>query len=123
MDWSIKTYDEANHPPVVKLGHPAELEAKLGERVNLSAEGTFDPDGDPLSYHWFYYGEVGTFSIAASRVGNPLTIHDSDKPQAWFTVPDRGVFRTGTMHIILAVTDSGTPPLTRYQRVIVNVTE
>ena len=30
---------------------------------------------------------------------------------------------TGTMHIILAVTDKGTPPLTRYGRVIVDVTE
>ena len=28
---------------------------------------------------------------------------------------------TGTMHIILAVTDHGTPALTRYQRVIVDV--
>ena len=28
---------------------------------------------------------------------------------------------TGTMHIILAVTDHGTPRLTRYQRVFVNV--
>ena len=28
---------------------------------------------------------------------------------------------TGTMHIILAVTDHGTPRLTRYRRVIVEV--
>jgi hypothetical protein len=28
---------------------------------------------------------------------------------------------TGTMHIILAVTDDGTPPLTRYERLIVTV--
>jgi hypothetical protein len=28
---------------------------------------------------------------------------------------------TGTMHIILAVTDHGTPRLTRYQRAIVTV--
>ena len=28
---------------------------------------------------------------------------------------------TGTMHIILAVTDQGSPRLTRYQRVIVTV--
>ena len=28
---------------------------------------------------------------------------------------------TGTMHIILAVTDHGTPRLTRYQRVIIDV--
>ena len=25
MDWTIKPYAEANHPPVPKLGHPAEL--------------------------------------------------------------------------------------------------
>lgn len=28
---------------------------------------------------------------------------------------------TGAMHIILAVTDHGTPRLTRYRRVVVNV--
>ena len=39
---------------------------------------------------------------------------------ASFTVPAR-FGRAGTLHIILAVTDNGTPPLTRYQRVIVTV--
>jgi hypothetical protein len=29
----------------------------------------------------------------------------------------------GTLHIILAVTDNGTPRLTRYRRVIVNVVQ
>ena len=62
MDWTIKPYAEANHPPVPKLGHPAELTAKPGERVNLSAEGSSDPDGDALSYEWFYYAEAGTFA-------------------------------------------------------------
>ena len=28
----------------------------------------------------------------------------------------------GTMHVILAVTDRGSPPLTRFQRVIIDVT-
>jgi len=31
------------------------------------------------------------------------------------------VLRFGTMHIILAVTDRGSPPLTRYRRVLVTV--
>lgn len=64
MDWTIKSYAEANHPPVPKLGHPVELTAKPGDRVDLSAEGSFDPDGDQLSYHWFYYDEAGTFTTA-----------------------------------------------------------
>ena len=32
------------------------------QRVDLSAEGTTDPDGDALSYEWFYYDEAGTFA-------------------------------------------------------------
>lgn len=123
MDWTIKPYAEANHPPVLKLGHPAELTAKRGERVDLSAEGSFDPDGDMLSYHWFYYGEAGTFTTASGRTGDPVPIQDADKQQAWFIIPTERVFRNGTMHIILAVTDNGTPALTRYRRVIVNVVE
>jgi len=121
MDWTIKPYAEANHPPVPKLGHPDILYAKPGDRVELSAEGSYDPDGDELCYNWFYYGEAGTFTTSQARTGNPVEIHDADKQQAWFTVPTERVFRTGTMHIILAVTDTGTPALTRYKRVIVNV--
>lgn len=122
MNWAIKSYEEANHPLVPKLGHPAELTARPGERVELSAEGSFDPDGDSFSYHWFYYGEAGTFVTATERSGDPVPIQNVDKQQAWFTVPT-SYFRTGTMHIILAVTDNGTPALTRYRSVIVNVKE
>ena len=121
MDWTIKPYAEANHPPVPKLGHLAHLTAKPGERVNLSAEGSTDPDGNGLSYAWFYYGEPGTFTMSGARSGDPLKIEDADKSKAWFTVPTARVLRNGTLHIILAVTDHGAPPLTRYQRVIVTV--
>ena len=121
MDWTIKPYAGANHPPVPKLGHAAQLNAKPGERVELSAEGSTDPDGNTLSYAWFYYDEAGTFTTANARSGNPVKIEGADQPHAWFKVPTSGVLRTGTMHFILAVTDNGTPALTRYQRVIVTV--
>lgn len=123
MDWTVKPYAEANHPPVPKLGHAEYLTAKPGEEVHLSAEGSFDPDGDELTYHWFYYGEPGSFSVSMARTGDPVVIHGADQEKAWFTVPTERVFRNGTMHIILAVTDHGAPPLTRYKRVIVNVEE
>jgi hypothetical protein len=122
MDWTIKPYTEANHPPAAKLGHAAELSAKLGERVSLSASGSSDPDGQTLTYSWFCYGEPGTFTCSDSRTGNPVKIENADQPNATLLVPTRNVLRTGTLHIILAVTDSGTPALTRYRRVIVNVT-
>jgi hypothetical protein len=38
---------------------------------------------------------------------------------AWLIAPK--VIKPETMHVVLSVTDKGTPPLTRYQRVIVTV--
>jgi hypothetical protein len=119
MDWSIKPYNEANHPPVAKINGEKYIKAKVGDKIYLSAEGSIDPDANALSYQWFYYSEVGTFTIGTARTGNPLKIEDADKQKAWFTVPKSA--RLGTMHIILAVTDTGKPALTRYERVIVNV--
>jgi hypothetical protein len=121
MDWTIMPFSEANHPPVPRLGHPFELTARPGDRVGLSAEGSSDPDGDALSYEWFYYPEAGSFTISNSRTGAPLKIDNFDQAKASFTVPARGAWRNGTIHIILAVTDHGTPRLTRYKRIIVTV--
>lgn len=121
MDWTIKPYAEANHPPVVVLAHPAELTAKPGDRVTVSAEGSSDPDGDALSYSWFNYYEAGTFTSAGARTPNVVAIENADQARASFVVPTRRVLRNGTMHFVVAVTDTGTPALTRYQRVIVNV--
>jgi hypothetical protein len=119
MDWTIKPYAEANHPPAAKLNHPNRLNAKSGERVNLSAEGSSDPDGNALSYEWIYYSEPGTFVIANARTGAPFKIEDANKIKAWFTAPR--VTKPETMHVILAVTDQGAPALTRYQRVIITI--
>jgi hypothetical protein len=121
MDWTIKPYAEANHPPVARLGHPDQLTAKPGDRVSLCAEGSSDPDKQALSYEWFVYLEPGTFTMSNSRTGAPLKIENFDQANAWFVVPTRGVWRQGSIHVILAVTDHGTPRLTRYQRVIVEV--
>jgi hypothetical protein len=73
MDWSIKPYKEANHPPVVKKY----IKAKVGDRTNLSAEGSTDPDGNLLSYKWIYYGEVGTFTVATAKTVDALKIEDA----------------------------------------------
>lgn len=119
MDWTIKSYKNANHPPVVKLGCEKMITAHVGDSIVLSAKGSSDPDGDKLSYLWFYYPEVGTMVISSARNGNPLTIQNSNAQVASFIVPKTE--RYGTMHIIVAVTDNGKPALTRYERVIVNV--
>jgi hypothetical protein len=112
-DWCVKSYDDANHPPVVKLGQANQLTAKPGETVQLSAEGTSDPDGDQLHYRWWQYAEADTYP-------GTVEITHAESNSASLTVPeDAG--HGQTIHIVCEVTDSGSPPLTRYQRVVIEV--
>lgn len=114
MDWCVKPYKEANHPPVAKLAHANFLKAKSGEKVQLSAQGSTDPDGNSLRYDWMYYAEPGTYGNK-----NGIQLADRKKAETSFVAPK--VTQPETIHIVLAVTDNGTPALTRYQRVIVTV--
>jgi len=121
MDWTIRPYAEANHPPVAKLAHSDHLDAKPGDRIALSAEGSSDPDDDSLSCQWFYYPEAGTLAAQSGRTGAPVEIENAHNREASIVVP-KNFYKPGTMHIILALRDDGNPPLTRYRRVIVTVT-
>ncbi len=119
LDWTIRPFAEANHPPVARLNHPERLKAKAGERVRLDARGSNDPDGNALAYEWIYYPEPSTVPISNSRTPLALTIDGADRMDAAFTAP--AVVKPETIHVVLAVTDTGTPRLTRYRRVIVTV--
>lgn len=123
MDWTLLPKEKANHQPVAMIVGEKQLVAKPGDRINLNAVGSSDPDGDALSYEWFCYSEAGNFPVSSARSGQPIEIKNFDQVQAWFEVPTGRVMApgTGTIHVILAVTDHGTPRLTRYQRVIVTV--
>jgi hypothetical protein len=110
-DWCVKTFGEANHAPVVKVKGGLLRKVGPGESVNLAASAT-DPDGDPLACRWWQYTDADSASAN-------VNITDSDSMHhASFVVPDEPGKQ---IHIILEVTDSGTPPLTRYQRVICDI--
>jgi hypothetical protein len=113
-DWCVQTYAAANHPPEVVLDHPQDLTARRGAPVELNAAASSDPDGDRLSYRWWQYRDAGTYPGA-------VEIRDAHQPAASFTVPGDAA-EGQTIHLIGEVTDSGTPRLTRYQRVVVTVT-
>ncbi len=98
---------------MVKLTHALDLKAKPGETVKLGAEGTSDPDGDKLNYQWWQYSEADTYE-------GTIDIANAAKQDASFTVPGDGG-KGKTIHVICEVTDDGTPPLTRYRRVVVEI--
>ena len=113
MDWCIKSYQEANHPPVPVLGHPEQITVKSGEGFGLDASGSTDPDGDNLSYLWFNYPEAGSYKKLI-KMGPPENAHG-----VYVIAPE--VEKNETAHFILRVTDKGKPQLSRYKRVIVNI--
>jgi hypothetical protein len=113
MDWCTKAYREANHPPVPVLSHPTRITVKSGEGFGLDAGGTTDPDGDSLSFLWFNYPEAGTCKQA-------IKIASAENARGVYVIAPE-VEKPETAHFILKVTDKGTPPLTRYQRVIVTI--
>jgi len=113
MEWTTKSYREANHPPVPVLDVPEAFTVRSGEQFRLGAHAT-DPDGDSLSFYWFQYPEAGSYkkpvaiSVAENLSQIDLVAPKVDKPE--------------TVHFVLRVTDKGSPPLSRYKRVIVTIT-
>ncbi len=112
-DWCVMDYASANHHPIVKLTNtPLEIQAKPGEKIELDASESSDPDCDELFITWWYYEEAGTYS------GIPLP--SSFKAKTTVKVPDDAEIGD-TIHIICEVSDAGLPSLTRYQRVVIRV--
>jgi len=113
MDWCIKSYVEANHPPIPVLSHPEKITVKSGQGLGLDAFDTTDPDGDSFSFLWFNYPEAGTYKKLI-KIEGAENAHG-----AYIIAPE--VDKEETTHFILRVTDKGEPQLSRYKRVIVTI--
>ncbi len=111
LDWCVKEFKDANHAPVAKLTGNLNRDVKAGEMVKLEATAT-DPDGNKLTCKWWPYADVDSATTT-------VTIAKSDSlAKASFVVPNEPGKQ---VHIILEVTDHGTPSLVGYQRVIGNI--
>jgi len=113
MDWATKPYKEANHPPVIVLDQLDAVTVRSGEQLRLGASAT-DPDGDSVTFYWFQYLEAGTYKKSIPFIAAENLTHVE------MVAPE--VDKAETVHIILRVTDKGTPPLSRYKRIIVTIT-
>jgi hypothetical protein len=115
LDWCVKPFREANHPPIVVVnGNTGKtimtVEAKPGSTVKLSAKGSTDPDSNTLSFDWVVYPEAGTYRGEVSFAGAP-------SGEVNVTIPEDAAGKE--IHVILTVRDNGIPPLAGYRRMII----
>ena len=113
MDWCVCDFDDANHPPRVKLAGEHVRNVRPGQHIMLDASATTDPDEDRLQFQWIAYPE------ASGYAGPVPTIAGQDQAKGAVIVPQAE--KPGTLHLILIATDDGTPTLTRYARVILQI--
>lgn len=113
-DWCVKDFADANHPPNAKVAGPPDRAVTPGQEVTLSAADSTDPDGDRLAYRWWQYADVDSVE-AKIDITNATSA-----TRAGFIVPNEP---GKTIHVILEVTDNGSPPLTRYRRIVFSIAE
>ena len=116
LKWGVADrFGNTNHEPIPHCQGNATREilrvkAPVGKPYGLDATGSSDPDGDMLSYRWFVYPEPGSYR-------GDVAVRDGNASKAILDVPADATGKT--IHVVLEVTDAGTPPLTRYRRLVV----
>ena len=116
MIWSAESnYENANHHPVAVVNGDEGrgticISAKPGDIIQLSASESYDPDNDELEFSWSIYEEPSTY---ARKPGIAGPQRDTCKIKLSENIGEAEI------HLILEVTDKGTPALTSYRRIVI----
>lgn len=115
MDWADE--GKGNRNPIVVINKMEGIDilrvkAKKRQNILLDASKSYDQEGDELSFKWWIIPEAGTYE-------GEVSIPNNDSDSIKFTLPPDSSGKT--IHIICEVTDNGSPKLTSYRRIIVEV--
>ena len=150
IQWTVQSkYAKGIHPPVVIVNGSSDsaaltFDVGVGEDVVLDASESYDPDAgregrNPLKFRWFQYKEpsnephqtsgsaVPDLKFTLSEDGRVAIMKMPEAETACYKllVPHRSPKSVEPvcfqLHVILEVVGSGTPPIRRYKRTILNI--
>ncbi|NJK95960.1 MAG: DUF1593 domain-containing protein [Bacteroidales bacterium] len=113
--WSVKNPEEVNREPVAVVNRDNSnkiitLYVTPGKSITLDATKSSDTDRDGLTFKWFRYDEAdnydGSFGLTEPANAIQKLVVPSD-------LNDKNI------HLVLQVSDNGTPGLAVYRRVII----
>jgi hypothetical protein len=112
LDWCVKPFEAANHPPNVQIKGPSSRQIQPCETISLDASATTDPDGNGLSFQWSIYPPEPNIEKLVKILGG-----DTATPRI-----EIGAIPLGkTIPMLLTVKDNGSPKLSRYGRLLLRV--
>ncbi|TGO31630.1 hypothetical protein BHYA_0469g00010 [Botrytis hyacinthi] len=113
MQWTLTSdYRNGNHAPSIEILNGNWVHARAGSSVKLSSRVS-DPDGDRITVSWWQYWEEGTYA-------GTVEIADGFNNGVTLKIP-KDAQRGQTISVIAQAKDDGHFPLTRYQRVLIQV--
>ena len=95
MDWTIKDRARGQSQPRGRgerqrvARRRFSVDAVVGAPLTLDATGTRDPDGNALTYRWFFYPEAGT-----GIPGQPV-VRGRSRADRWWRAPAKAASRPG----------------------------
>lgn len=82
-----------------------------GKKIVLDASGSYDPDGNDITFNWFRYENADSYE-GSFEIANP------EKAKQVIIVPED--LAEKDIHLVLAVRDNGSPDLVVYRRIILS---
>ncbi len=117
MDWCVKGYEDANHPPHAAINGDRKerihiIHADAGGKLVFDASASSDPDQDSLAFSWWIYREPGTYA-------GILELEHTGSPVLSLELPADS--KGSEIHLILEVRDDNQiAEMYDYRRVIIN---
>lgn len=139
MQWTVKDFKSAVHEPIIIVNgsltyEPSIIEAAVDSKITIDASKSYDLNSRLFTFKWFHYREISLTQANILEVPEiPITKENEIGSKVSFKVPTfkeachsifgRPLQNCKEYHIVLEVTNDGTPSMSSYRRFIIKTNQ